>query len=340
MKGSKIMENPQNFRLAKIKAKLEESPELILKHFNVDYVNKGSYLQGLCPCHAGDNQNSFSVRLEGYHNWACYTKLCQEDHGSDLIGLVSGILSYRKGKSVVFPYVLDYCEEKIGIADSAPVDCDFNRLCINLNKTIETPKILGDRRILSELNIPSPYFLNRGYSADTLKKFCIGDCLNPQKPMFNRAVCPIFQEDGVHIIGAAGRTISEKSYLQKWKYSYGFKSGSNLYGLWLALPEIQRTSRIILVEGMMDVAKLHEMCYTNTCGLFGVNITGNQIEILNRLGVMNVDFLLDGDEAGELAGKRNYEKCKDYFNVRVLVCPKSKDPDELTKDELELIFKN
>jgi len=157
--------------------------------------------------------------------------------------------------------------------------------------------------------------------------------------MFNRAVCPIFEESGERIIGAAGRTIVDKDYLQKWKYSYGFKSGSYLYGLWLAKQKILETSRVILVEGMMDVAKLHEMGYTETVGMFGVNLTANHIGILNRLGVTQIFQLLDGDEAGELASQRNYQKCKDYFNFTSLKCPQGKDPDELTKIELKSLFK-
>lgn len=334
------MENLQNSRVERIKVKLIENPEKILQHFNIQYTNQGNFLKSNCPCHDSDNLGGFTLWIQGYiGSWQCHTRNCHSDFGGDALGLVQGILTYRKGKSATFPYVLDYCEQNIGISNAEPVDCDFSRLCKSLETKREENKIIGPKSLVKELDIPSKYFLNRGYSKDTLNKFHIGDCLNPQKPMFNRAVCPIFDESGQSLIGAAGRRIVEKEYLQKWKYSYGFKSGSNLYGLWLAKPEIVRTSRIILVEGMLDVAKLHEMGYTNTCGLFGVNVTANHIAMLNRLGVMNLDILLDGDEAGELAGKRNYEKCKDYFNTRILKCPIGKDPDELSKQELECLLK-
>ena len=334
------MENQQNFRVERIRAKLIENPEQILKHFNIEYVNKGNFLKSNCPCHESDNLGGFTLWTSGYPgSWQCHTRNCNQDFGGDAIGLVAGILTYRKGKSVVFPQVLDYCEQNIGISDDEPVDCDFTRLCVNLNKKNENFKIIGDKSITSQLKIPSPYYLNRGYSLETLKKFYIGDCYNPQKPMFNRAVCPIFDESGENLIGAAGRRILDKEYLQKWKYSYGFKSGSYLYGLWFAKPRILETSSVILVEGMLDVAKLHEMGYTETVGLFGVNVTSNHLDILNKLGVMNVSILLDGDEAGELALKRNYEKLNNYFNVDCLKCPQGKDPDELSGEELKFILK-
>lgn len=336
-----MTENQQSSRVDRIKAKLNENPENILKHFGVEYTDKGNYLHAIAPCHSGaDNRGGFTLWIEGYRgSWQCNTKGCNQDHGSDSLGLVQAILSNRKGKSVYFGEVLDYCEQNIGISEAEPVDCDFTRLCENLNKVNAEQTILGPKTILKDLRTPSDYFLNKGFSKEILQKFYVGDCLNPQKPMFNRAVCPILDEEGKNVLGCAGRRIIDKDYLQKWKYSYGFKSGSNLYGLWLAKPTILKTSRIILVEGMMDVAKLHEMGYAETVGLFGVNLTNNQLGILNRLGVMNVDFLLDGDEAGQIAGKRNYEKCKDYFNVKVHTLPSGKDPDELSPGELECLLK-
>lgn len=335
------MENPQSSRVDRIKAKLNENPENILKHFNIDYIDRGSFLKCIAPCHKNaDNRTGFTLWMDGYRgSWVCHTRNCNSDFGGDSLGLVQAILSFRKDKSVHFADVLDYCEKNIGISEAEPVDCDFTRLCEKLNKVNGEQTILGTKSILQGLKTPSDYFLNKGFSRDILQKFYVGDCLNPQKPMFNRAVCPILDEEGQNVLGCAGRRIIDKDYLQKWKYSYGFKSGSNLYGLWLAKPTILKTSRIILVEGMMDVAKLHEMGYTETVGLFGVNLTNNQLGILNRLGVMNVDFLLDGDEAGEVAGKRNYEKCKDYFNVSIHALPSGKDPDELSREELKILLK-
>lgn len=333
--------NDISSRVDRIKAKLNEDPCRILEHFNIEYKNRGTYLQAVSPCHPGaDNSGGLTLWTEGYiGSWKCYTKLCNEDFGSDSIGLVAAILACRKGKTLYFSEVLDYCERNIGIATECEFESDLSRLCKTLKRDKVNNTVIGNKRLVNELDIPSKYFLSRGYSKDTLFKFSIGDCTNPQKPMYNRAVCPIFDEEGESLIGCAGRTIVNKDYLQKWKYSFGFKSGSNLYGLWLAKKRILETSRIILVEGMMDVAKLHEMGYYNTCGLYGVNLTNNQLDILNRLGVMRVDFLLDGDEAGEVAGKRNLEKCKDYFNVKVHKLPNGKDPDELSKVELECLFK-
>lgn len=325
-------------RLERIRKKLDEDPEEILRHFHIDYVNKGDYFKARCPCHRSDNEISFTLWKQGA--WACHSRNCNQETGSDLIGLIWGILNLRKEKKLSFPTILDYCEENLGKYEGdVYIEDNLTKICNILNKKSEELSVIGDKSILKELRSPSPYYLSMGFSKEILNKFYIGDCFNPQKPMFNRAVCPIFEENGEKIIGAAGRRIPDKDYLQKWKYSYGFKSGSYLYGLWLAKSKILETSRVILVEGMMDVAKLHEMGYTETVGMFGVNLTANHIGILNRLGVTKVLQLLDGDEAGELASKRNYEKCKDYFNFVSLKCPQGKDPDELSKIELNSLFK-
>ena len=315
-----------------------EDPELILKHFGIDYVNLGNRLTGRCPCHDGaDNRTAFSLMLDGYPGtWTCFTRACQETYYADLIGLVWGILSKRSGKFVKFPDVLDYCEQNIGTSPSETnTEYDF----LSLSKKLETKKeeklVLSKRSYVEEtLEIPSPYYLKKGFSPDILKKFAIGDCWNPQKQMFGRAVCPVFDTDKDSLIGSAGRIIEDKPYLAKWKFSWKLKTGSYFYGFWEAFPYISESKSVILVEGQMDVVKLHEYGYNNTIGCFGANITDNQIKLLNQTGIHNITILLDGDTAGRTASSRIESKCSNYFNTKVINLAEGVDPDELSESQI------
>ncbi len=335
--------NVDDFRLRveRVKTKLIENPESVLNHFKLDYVNKGNRLVLRCPVHSGaDNESAVSVMLDGYVGcWSCFTRFCNDEFGGDLLGLVWGILTNRQNKKPLFGEVLTYCEENIGIGEATAGDTDFVRLCNTLNKEIDEHKILGKReQLIKTLQIPSPYFLAKGFTPEILTKFSIGDCHNPQKPMHNRAVCPVFDETGQFVIGCAGRRIPEKDYLKKWKFSYGLKVGSYFYGLWEAKQRILETSRAIVVEGQADVVWLHENGYNETVGLFGANLTDNQLKLLNKLGIMNLVILMDGDEAGREASDRIKTKTQDYFNTRIIHLSEGQDPDDLDPQELNSLL--
>lgn len=329
-----------NIPLNILRTALSQNIEGVLKHFVVEYQDKINRLTGKCPCHNGDNPTSLSIQLEGYPGqWRCYTKSCHEDYGSDMIGLVWGILSNRSIKTVSFPEVLNYCEKIVDTSNVEVVEYgDFDKISVVLQRKALDNKTIGNKTSLNGLKIPSDYFIKRGFSERILEEFHIGDCWNPQKPMFGRAVCPIFDVGGDSIIGCAGRVIEEKEYLQKWKYNFGFKAGSTFYGLWKARSTILRKSSVILVEGQMDVVRLHELGYTETLGCFGCHLTDGQLDILNQLGVMNVTILMDGDDAGKQAAERIQEKCKLYFNTKVVTLSDNQDPDNLTKEELEQLL--
>lgn len=328
-------------RVERIKNKLLEDPKSVLEHFNVEYRNIGNRLVGRCPCHKGsDNRTGFSLYLTGYPGtWNCFTRGCHEQYNSDMIGLVWGILSNRNDKFIPFPEVLDYCEQNIGIADYAEVDCDLVRLSKQLGMTVDKMEALTTKEYVEKtLEIPSPYFLKKGFSPDILKKFSIGDCWNPQKQMFGRAVCPIFDVDKDSVLGSAGRIIEEKPYLQKWKYSWKFKASSYFYGFWDALDSLSDKKTAILVEGQMDVVRLHEYGYRNTIGCFGAHITDNQVKLLNKTGIHNVVIFMDGDTAGFEAANRIESKCENYFNTKIISLKENTDPDQLTIEELRNIL--
>ena len=339
----KMMATPTSeefrIRIERVKNKLIESPENVLNHFGIRYRDLGNRLTGCCPCHDGsDNDTALSIMMEGYIGaWICWTRSCEETYGKDLLGLVWGILSKRAGKRVLFTEVLNYCEEKIGIGEYNGVELDLLNLSKKFQTNEITQQIVGSMKSLNNLDIPSKYYLKKGFSPDILKQFHIGDCWNPQKPMFGRAVCPIFDLNQ-NIIGAAGRIIEEKEYLQKWKYSYNFKASSYFYGFWAALPLILERKEVILVEGQMDVVKLHEYGAKNTIGCFGAHITDKQIELLNKYGVQKVKILMDGDTAGYEAALRIENKCSDYFNTEVIKLKEGQDPDELSKEEIERLL--
>ncbi|MBI4268086.1 MAG: toprim domain-containing protein, partial [Chloroflexi bacterium] len=92
----------------------------------------------------------------------------------------------------------------------------------------------------------------------------------------------------------------------------------------------------VIVEGYMDVVIAHQYGFANAVASLGTAITDKQITILKRL-TSNVVLALDADSAGEEAMLRcvTYENSLDS-EIRVVVLPAGKDPDEVIKQDTAL----
>jgi DNA primase len=130
--------------------------------------------------------------------------------------------------------------------------------------------------------------------------------------MFNRAVVPVYDETSQYV-GCVGRATDENTK-PKWFNSKGFKKSFFLYGLWVTKPHIQKSSTIVLVEGQGDVWRLYESGIKNCAGIFGSDLSEDQLINLEELGVMNIVILTDNDEAGQKASKGIIEKGGRRFN--------------------------
>lgn len=282
------------------------------------------YWQCTCPVHPSDNYNSMTIWKNGH--WRCWTSDCSDKHGNRFEDLVRalGVDPDDILKGVRFE--LDYIEEEIDIV-------------------LPTINISRDQ-IRSRLKIPSEYYLCRGFSPEILDRFDVGDCYS--KEMKNRAVFPIYNQDYA-LVGCAGRSLVNKSYVPKWKFSKNFRSGATFFSLNHAYDAILRTGTVVLVEGMSDAMRLQEYGIKNAIGCLGAKLSRGQVKLLNSMGVTNIVIALDPDPTrivngvtvegtGPMRTRQIIEKYEDEFNF-VPIELKS-DPDELPRTEAERIFGN
>ena len=107
-----------------------------------------------------------------------------------------------------------------------------------------------------------------------------------------------------------------------------FNKRKILYGLDKARIAIREKNQAILVEGQMDVIACHQNGVKNVICSSGTALTEEQIKLLSRYS-KNVILGFDLDVAGETATKRGVDLLlKEDFNVKILVLPAGKDPDE------------
>ena len=58
---------------------------------------------------------------------------------------------------------------------------------------------IEDKYYREHVDVPSQYFLQRGYSIEVLDKYGVGTCKRRGRPLYQRAVVPIY-EDSLHWI--------------------------------------------------------------------------------------------------------------------------------------------
>jgi hypothetical protein len=357
----------QKFDLNIISESIVDNIEDILHHFDVESSIYNETLTGCCPVHGGDNPSAFSVLLRGVGNWRCFTHRCHEKYGTPsgagMVSLVQALLS--REKEVKFKETIDWLIDFLKInSDDATLKHDSNREFINLCKYI-SPKEQAENKFypreqaIVNLKIPSQYYVGRGYKAETLYKFDIGECYNPDKEMYNRAVVPFYDESGRYMVGCSGRSIFEKctkcehyhnphhrcpmmaiekKRAKKWRHSNHFNADNYLYNLHNALPFITRTKTCILMEGPGEIWKLDEAGLYNTVATLGVKFTDSQVEILESFGVQNLILAFNNDEAGKGITQSILDRCSRLFNMRVRL-PIKNDFGSSEITEIQSLFK-
>lgn len=296
----------------------------IIKQLGIRYRYCGEYYQCTCPLHNSTKYNSLTIFEDG--GWKCWTSNCNEKWGNKLDGLVRGLGADPDKLLAGVQYNIEYKPEEI----------DLNLPVLNISRD----------EIRKRLQIPSPYYLKRGVDAELLDRFDVGDCFTAQ--MKNRAVFPIYNKDW-GLVGCAGRTLLDKSYIQKWKYSKGFKSSRSFYALNHAHDHIVDKKTAIIVEGQSDTMALHGFGITNAVGAFGAKLSFGQSKLLKEMGVENIVLALDPDPPKERGGKivegtgpmktrQIIDKYGKDFNITPVML--EGDPDEMTQSEAEEIFEN
>ncbi len=168
---------------------------------------------------------------------------------------------------------------------------------------------------------------SKGYTNKEIETYGLGT--NNHDLYVNRIMFPLFDVSNKPV-GFSGRiynTNSDSKYINT-KETPIFKKGENLYNYYNAKDRVRIEKKLILVEGFMDVIRLHTIGIENVVALMGTSLTKEQISLLRRL-TNNIYISLDGDAPGQ---KAIYNVGKELelnnFNVFVIKLTDGLDPDE------------
>ncbi|WP_224483885.1 DNA primase [Robertkochia aurantiaca] len=213
------------------------------------------------------------------------------------------------------------------------------------------------------------YFKERGFTAETIREFRLGYCLDQWDAFTSRALkdgyqleflektgltivkgekqfdrfkgrvmFPIHSMSG-RVLGFGGRILNNDKKAAKYLNSPEseiYHKSKVLYGIYQAKQSIAKENNCYLVEGYTDVIQFYQRGLTNVVASSGTALTPDQIRIIKRL-TDNITVLFDGDAAGLRASLRGVDLILEQgMNVKVCTFPEGEDPDSFArKNSLE-----
>ncbi|HEY0746818.1 MAG TPA: DNA primase [Steroidobacteraceae bacterium] len=159
----------------------------------------------------------------------------------------------------------------------------------------------------------------------------------------DRLMFPIRDSRG-RVIGFGGRVIDqgEPKYMNSPETPL-FHKGRELYGLYEARQARVDFKRLLIVEGYMDVVRLHQAGISYALATLGTATTQEHLNKIFRQ-THEVVFCFDGDRAGRQAAWRALENAlplaRDGRELRFMFLPEGHDPDSLVAEEGAAAFEN
>ena len=148
----------------------------------------------------------------------------------------------------------------------------------------------------------------------------------------DRLMFPIRDSRG-RVIGFGGRVIEqgEPKYMNSPETPL-FHKGRELYGLYEARQARGDFKRLLIVEGYMDVVRLHQAGITYAVATLGTATTQEHLNKIFKI-TSEVVFCFDGDRAGRQAAWRALENAlplaRDGRELKFMFLPEGHDPDTL-----------
>ncbi|HEY0803296.1 MAG TPA: DNA primase, partial [Steroidobacteraceae bacterium] len=159
----------------------------------------------------------------------------------------------------------------------------------------------------------------------------------------DRLMFPIRDSRG-RVIGFGGRVIDqgEPKYMNSPETPL-FHKGRELYGLYEARQARGDFKRLLVVEGYMDVVRLHQAGISYAVATLGTATTQEHLNKVFRM-TSEVVFCFDGDRAGRQAAWRALENAlplaRDGREMKFMFLPEGHDPDTLVAEEGPEAFEN
>lgn len=283
-----------------------------------DIHDKGNNLMVTCPFHKGGQERRASCSVlnteddpkvpRGWHH--CFT--C----GMSLP--LEAVIGKCFGKDVQFGkewlkdhYGNIWVEKKVVLPE------------ITLNNKKKNHNYL-DGSILDNYDYYHDYMWERKLSKEVVDKYRVGYDPNRQMLTF-----PVWDERG-NLVTVTGRSVKTKlfhidKFIEKPVYLLNFMIRDNVKILYVC-------------ESQINSLYLNSLGYP-AVALIGTG-TPHQYDSLKKCGVRSFVLCFDGDFAGRKGAERFKKYMGDEFMIKDVILPQGKDVNDLSKEELEILFEN
>lgn len=318
----------------------------------VSLKKRGSTSIGLCPFH-NEKTPSFTVYndTQSFYCFGCGA-------GGDAVTFI------KKIENLDYIDAVKLLAQRAGIQmpDDATYDDSLSkkrRRILEINR--ETAKFYYSYMMSPQGKTGLDYYLNRGLSLNTIKRFGLGYAPNDWDSLLkhlkskgfkpsemvdadvvkvgknnryydtfrNRVMTPIIDVRG-NVIAFGGRVLDDS----KPKYintsdTLVYKKTNELFALNLAKDNCAES--LILCEGYMDVIAMHQAGFQNAVAGCGTALTNEQVRLISRY-TKEVILAYDADEAGQKALNKAIGLFKNTdVKVKIPALSGGKDPDEIIK---------
>ncbi|MCE7901712.1 MAG: DNA primase [Gammaproteobacteria bacterium PRO9] len=325
----------------------------------VPLTKAGREYKARCPFHAERTPSFWVSPQKGfYHCFGCGA------HGTAL----GFLMEYER---LDFPAAVEELARSLGV--EVPRTEGGERVSLEPLYTVLEEAAQVYRQALRDHPAAIDYLKRRGLDGETAREFGIGyappawDTLlaargesEAARQQLLAAGLIIERDSGGHydrfrdrimfpIRDSRGRTVAfggrilatgEPKYLNSPETPV-FHKGRELYGLYEARRAERKLTRLLVVEGYMDVVMLAVHGIRNVVGTLGTATTTEHLRRIFAV-VPEVIFCFDGDRAGRDAAWRALQVClpvlHDGRQVRFLLLPDGEDPDSLVRREGEAAF--
>ncbi len=215
------------------------------------------------------------------------------------------------------------------------------RLNIESKQEYKIAKLKRKLRTLQNTdNIKMPFNMSRvvwdfnGIGKETLAEF--GAFTTTEYDLEDYICVPVFQFKRLKFID--GRLSFSNS--EKPKYTRKPK-GVQIKDVVFPLDKISNMSDIVLVEGMSDMMNLWQHGVTNVLCIFGaLNFGKDKVKLLEKVGVVKVTLMLDGDKAGQMAAPKIKDMLEqDNVMTNIIKLKEHEDPGNLSIDQIQFYLK-
>lgn len=298
---------------------------VLLQHYQCTGLRRhGDQLQGCCPIHGGQRNDSFRASLSK-NAFQCFA--CQAQ--GNVLDLVAAMerCSVREAALLLqqwFGVGGPDVRRRSGSSGRGERERELVR-----KKEMRNP-VLGFA--LTGVHSGHSYLAQRGIEHTTAAQFGVGYYAGPGL-LHRRIVIPIHDGWG-QLVAYAGRATDGSE--PKYKLPAGFRKGFELFNQHRAAATGSQT--VIVVEGYFDCMRVHQAGWPWVIALMGSTLSAQQERVLLQ-GFTEIVVMLDGDAAGRAGSRAIVARLAGKCALAVVEVPDGTQPDMLPIATIDTLLK-